>query len=91
MSFKQIPANDDFDTKLKASLNSKSAPDITAINSNISDYLPYADKFVNLLDYDSETLAADFVEWKWDSCFTNDKKRRLPCQLILAQQLYSIM
>lgn len=77
LSFKQIPANDDFDTKLKASLNSKSAPDITAINSNISDYLPYADKFVNLLDYDSETLAADFVEWKWDSCFTNDKKMQI--------------
>ncbi|WP_461218083.1 ABC transporter substrate-binding protein [Lapidilactobacillus salsurivasis] len=77
LSFKQIPANDDFDTKLKASLNSKSAPDITAINSNISDYMPYADKFVNLRDYDTEKLADDFVEWKWNSCFTNDKKSQI--------------
>lgn len=74
LDFKQIPANDDFDTKLKASLNSTSAPDITAINSNISDYLPYADKFVNLLDDDSQALAKNFVTWKWDSCFTNDQK-----------------
>ncbi|MGM0125607.1 cellobiose transport system substrate-binding protein [Enterococcus sp. AZ194] len=77
ISFKQIPANDDFDTKLKASLNSNSAPDITAINSNIQDYLPYADKFVNLKDYDTEALADQYVEWKWASCFTNDKKTQI--------------
>lgn len=77
LNFKQIPANDDFDTKLKASLNSKSAPDITAINSNISDYIPYANKFVNLLDYDTESISSDYVEWKWDSCFTNDKKTQI--------------
>ncbi|MGT2950857.1 ABC transporter substrate-binding protein [Streptococcus cuniculi] len=77
LNFKQIPANGDFDTKLKASLNSKSAPDITAINSNIADYIPYSDRFVNLLDYGTADLAKDYVEWKWDSCFTNDKSAQI--------------
>lgn len=77
LNFKQIPANDDFDTKLKASLNSSSAPDITAINSNIQDYLPYADKFVDLSEYDTEKLAEQYVTWKWESCFTNDKKKQI--------------
>ncbi|HEM5123090.1 TPA: carbohydrate ABC transporter substrate-binding protein [Streptococcus suis] len=77
LNFKQIPANDDFDTKLKASLNSSSAPDITAINSNIADYMPYYDKFVNLLDYGTEELADEYVKWKWDSCFTNDKSAQI--------------
>ncbi|MBF0818690.1 extracellular solute-binding protein [Streptococcus acidominimus] len=81
LNFKQLPANGDFDTKLKASLNSTSAPDITAINSNIADYIPYSDRFVNLLDYGTADLAQDYVEWKWDSCFTNDKSAQIALPL----------
>lgn len=69
LQFKQVPSNEDFDTKLKASLGAKSAPDITAINDNIDDYLPYKDKFVNLQDYGTKDLAKDYVDWKWQSTF----------------------
>src|SRR4051794_24843396 len=50
LDFVELPADANYDVKLKTSLNSKSAPDIATVNSNIQDFLPYADKFVNLLD-----------------------------------------
>lgn len=69
LQFKQVPSNEDFDTKLKASLGSHSAPDISAINDNIQDYLPYAKKFLNLQEYGTKSLEKQYVPWKWASTF----------------------
>ncbi|MFC6315157.1 extracellular solute-binding protein [Lapidilactobacillus achengensis] len=71
LQFKQVPSNEDFDTKLKASFGSKAAPDITAINNNIEDYLPYKTKFVNLTKYGTKALGKNYVTWKWDSTFAD--------------------
>ncbi|ASN04314.1 ABC transporter substrate-binding protein [Virgibacillus necropolis] len=73
LNFTEVPADDTYDVKLRTSLDSDSAPDIVTINSNIQEFLPYADKFVNFLDYDVESLAENYVEWKWESAKTADK------------------
>lgn len=65
LDFKQVASDGSFDTKLKASLNSSAAPDITMINSNIADYTPYYKKFVNLQDFGTKALAPHYVAWKW--------------------------
>lgn len=91
LQFKQIPANEDFDTKLKASLGSKSAPDITAINSNIQDYIPYKEKFVNLTKYGTNKLAKEYVNWKWDSTFaTKDYQIAMPIDIGPTALMYSV-
>lgn len=72
LQFSEVPADDTFDTKLKTSLNSSSAPDITAINSNIQDFLPYYDKFLNLADYGSQDLSDQYVTWKWESTLADN-------------------
>ena len=77
LNFTMQPASDDFDTKLRASLNSKSAADITAINSNIQDFKPYYEKFVNLAEYGSMDHKDDFVAWKWDSTLAEDGKYQM--------------
>lgn len=81
LDFKTLPADENFDKKLKTSLNSKSAPDITAINDNIEEFLPYADKFVNLLDYGAEDVASEYVSWKWESGLTADKSQLIAMPL----------
>lgn len=81
LEFKTLPADENFDKKLKTSLNSKSAPDITAINDNIEEFLPYADKFVNLLDYGAKDVAAEYVDWKWESGMTADKSQLIAMPL----------
>lgn len=73
LKFTEVPADDTYDVKLRTSLNSDSAPDIVTINSNIEDFLPYADKFVNLLDYEADSLEENYVEWKWQSAKTADE------------------
>jgi cellobiose transport system substrate-binding protein len=81
LNFVELPADSNYDVKLKTSLNSKSAPDIATVNSNIQDFLPYADKFVNLLDYDADKIADQYVEWKWESAKTGDKKSMIAMPL----------
>lgn len=81
LTFNTLPADQNFDKKLKTSLNSKSAPDITTINSNIEEFLPYSEKFVNLLDYDVAELESDYVDWKWGSAMTPDKKNLIAMPL----------
>ncbi|MFK9091881.1 ABC transporter substrate-binding protein [Bacillus salipaludis] len=81
LDFVELPADNNYDVKLKTSLNSKSAPDIAAVNSNIQDFLPYANKFVNLLDYGANDLADQYVEWKWESAKTGDKKSMIAMPL----------
>ncbi|MCX2454493.1 ABC transporter substrate-binding protein [Lacticaseibacillus nasuensis] len=91
LTFKQVPANEDYDTKLKASLSSTSAPDIAAINSNIVDYLPYKEKFVNLADYGTDKVADQYVAWKWDSTFaTKDYQIAMPIDIGPTAFMYNV-
>lgn len=77
LNFKRVASDGSFDTKLKASLNSSAAPDITMINSNIADYTPYYKKFVNLQDYGTKKLAKEYVSWKWRSTLANNDRYQL--------------
>lgn len=72
LNFSEVPADDTYDTKLRTSLNSNSAPDISAINSNIQDFLPYYNRFVNLAEHGSADVADQYVDWKWDSTFAEE-------------------
>lgn len=81
LKFNTLPADENFDKKLKTSLNSKSAPDITTINSNIEEFIPYADKFINLLDHGAGDVASEYVSWKWESGMTPDKSQLIAMPL----------
>ncbi|NGP46200.1 extracellular solute-binding protein [Bacillaceae bacterium SIJ1] len=81
LSFTELPADANYDVKLKTSLNSDTAPDIATINTNIQDFLPYSEKFVNLLDYSVDDLAGDYVDWKWESAKTADKEAMIAMPL----------
>lgn len=94
LKFQQVPADTNYDMQLKTNLNSDSAPDIAAINSNIQDFKGYYDKFANLLDYGTGDLADKQVEWKWDSTLVKtddgDYQMALPLDIGPTANFYNV-
>ncbi|MEG2087565.1 MAG: extracellular solute-binding protein [Angelakisella sp.] len=52
-------------------------PDIMMVNDWLPDLMTNSDAFANLLEapFNAGELEADFYDWKWDMCFTADKKQ----------------
>lgn len=64
-----------YKTKLQTTLIAKNgAPDIVAMNDWVSEFLPYHDEFVNLLDLEGEEIKDQYLDWKWNQALTPDKK-----------------
>ncbi|WHZ59208.1 ABC transporter substrate-binding protein [Metabacillus hrfriensis] len=64
-----------YKTKLQTTLIAKNgAPDIVAMNDWVSEFLPYHDEFVNLLDLEGEKIKDQYLDWKWNQALTPDKK-----------------
>lgn len=73
----KLPPGGDYKTKLSsllASKNSDDAPDMVLMNIWVSEFLPHADRFVNLYDYGGEEIEEIYPKWKTSQAITGDGK-----------------
>ena len=71
----KLPPGGDYKTKLSSLLASKNdddAPDLVLMNIWVSEYLPHADRFVNLYDYGGAELEEIYPKWKTSQAVTGD-------------------
>ncbi|ASN04162.1 ABC transporter substrate-binding protein [Virgibacillus necropolis] len=76
----KLPPGGDYKTKLTtllASNNNEDAPDMVLMNIWISEFLPYADKFVNIYDHGGAELEDKFPDWKLSQAITGDGEKMI--------------
>ncbi|WP_156289840.1 ABC transporter substrate-binding protein [Oceanobacillus salinisoli] len=65
LKVEKLPSGEDFKTRLQTTLaGGGEGPDIVAMDSWISEFLPHHDMFVDLYDYGAEELEDTYLEWK---------------------------
>ncbi|QUW21524.1 carbohydrate ABC transporter substrate-binding protein [Sporosarcina sp. Marseille-Q4063] len=71
----KLPPGSEYKTKLSSLLatkNTKDAPDLVLMNIWVSEYLPHADKFLNLYDHGGEEIEKLYPAWKTSQAITGD-------------------
>lgn len=76
----KLPPGADYKTKLSsllASKNNDEAPDLVLMNIWVSEFLPHADRFLNLYDYGGAELEEIYPTWKTSQAVTGDGEKMI--------------
>ncbi|WP_169083652.1 ABC transporter substrate-binding protein [Paenibacillus sp. PL91] len=85
LNAQKLPPGGEYMTKLKTSLaGGAGGPDVTAMDSWITELIQYSDKFVNLNDYGAADLKDQYLEWKWNVASAEEGKVQIAMPIDVA-------